>query len=70
MKKIILYIMAVIVSGTITACSSNDETKTPQILPVYDMSGFVKGADVSWLTAVCAYGLTPPTIGTVRKMCW
>ena len=50
MKKIILYIMAVIVSGTITACSSNDETKTPQILPVYDMSGFVKGADVSWLT--------------------
>ena len=33
----------------LTACSSDDKPVYPEP-PVYDMSGFAKGADVSWLT--------------------
>lgn len=31
------------------ACSDNDKPIFPKT-PTYDMSGFAKGADVSWLT--------------------
>ena len=37
------------------ACSDNDNA-TPQEAPVYDMTGFARGADVSWLTEMEAAG--------------
>ena len=46
--KYLLYLLIVLLIG---ACNDDDEKKPePENPPVEDMSGFAKGADVSWLT--------------------
>ena len=47
--KAILLASALLFSITGTSCSNDDNT-TPEKEKTYDMSGFAKGADVSWLT--------------------
>jgi arabinogalactan endo-1,4-beta-galactosidase len=47
--KAILLASALLFSITGTSCS-NDDNATPEKEKTYDMSGFAKGADVSWLT--------------------
>jgi len=47
LKNIILFIALALFA--VTACSDDDKPVFPE-QPVYDMSGFAKGADVSWLT--------------------
>ena len=47
--KAILLATALLFSITGTSCSNDDNT-TPEKEKTYDMSGFAKGADVSWLT--------------------
>lgn len=44
-----IFLSAVWALIVLTACSSDDKPVYPEP-PVYDMSGFAKGADVSWLT--------------------
>lgn len=47
--KNIFIIAALIIFAGLTACEDSDTTTTKQP-PVYDMTGFVRGADVGWLT--------------------
>ncbi len=47
--KAILLASALLFSITGTSCSNDDNT-TPEKEKTYDMSGFAKGADVSWIT--------------------
>ena len=47
--KAMLLATALLFSITGTSCSSDDSTVHEQE-KTYDMSGFAKGADVSWLT--------------------
>ena len=47
--KTLLLASALLFSITGTSCS-NDDNATPEKEKTYDMSGFAKGADVSWLT--------------------
>lgn len=47
--KAMLLASALLFSITGTSCSNDDNT-TPEQPKTYDMSGFAKGADVSWLT--------------------
>ena len=47
--KAMLLASALLFSITGTSCS-NDDNATPEKEKTYDMSGFAKGADVSWLT--------------------
>ena len=47
--KAMLLASALLFSITGTSCS-NDDTPNPEQPKTYDMSGFAKGADVSWLT--------------------
>lgn len=47
--KAILLATALLFSITGTSCSNDDNT-TPEKEKTYDMSGFAKGADVSWIT--------------------
>ncbi len=54
--KVSLVAAALLCSLTGTSCSSND-TATPEQEKTYDMSGFAKGADVSWLTEMEANGV-------------
>ena len=44
-----LLATALLFSITGTSCSS-DDSPVPEKEKTYDMSGFAKGADVSWLT--------------------
>ncbi len=44
-----LAIMAISLLTGLTGCSEESTTE-PQQIPTYDMAGFAKGADVSWLT--------------------
>ncbi|MBS2098474.1 glycoside hydrolase family 53 protein [Carboxylicivirga linearis] len=53
--KYLLYLLFVLLIG---ACDDDDEKKPePEIPPVEDMSGYAKGADVSWLTEMEAAGI-------------
>lgn len=47
--KNILIASTLILCGAFMACN-DDETPAPPQAPVYDLTGFAKGADVSWLT--------------------
>lgn len=47
--KAMLLATALLFSITGTSCSS-DDSPVPEKEKTYDMSGFAKGADVSWLT--------------------
>ena len=47
--KAILLATALLFSIMGTSCSNDDNT-TPEKEKTYDMSGFAKGADVSWIT--------------------
>ena len=48
--KAMLLASALLFSITGTSCSNDDNNATPEKEKTYDMSGFAKGADVSWLT--------------------
>ncbi|MCO6024542.1 arabinogalactan endo-1,4-beta-galactosidase [Prevotella cerevisiae] len=50
--KLLLLCLA---TSALFSCSSDDDT-VPQTAKTYDMSGFAKGADVSWLTQMEASG--------------
>ena len=54
--KAVLLASALLFSITGTSCS-NDDNATPEMEKTYDMSGFAKGADVSWLTEMEASGV-------------
>ena len=47
--------LAVLTLAVSPACS-DDDSKEPQKAPTYDMTGFAKGADVSWVTEMEAAG--------------
>ena len=47
LKPILLAAFAIF---SLSACSDDENNTTPQSKPTYDMTGFAKGADVSWLT--------------------
>ena len=47
LKSIFLAAFAIF---SLSACSDDENNTTPQSKPTYDMTGFAKGADVSWLT--------------------
>lgn len=53
--KAILLASTLLFSITGTSCS-NDDTATPEKPKTYDMTGFAKGADVSWLTQLESNG--------------
>ena len=53
--KAVLLASALLFSITGTSCS-NDDKATPEQEKTYDMSGFARGADVSWLTEMEANG--------------
>lgn len=56
MKQIIFKIfMMCLVSSMLFSCDSKEDT-VAQTVKTYDMSGFAKGADVSWLTQMEAAG--------------
>ncbi len=54
--KAMLLASALLFSVTGTSCS-NDDHATPEQEKIYDMTGFAKGADVSWLTEMESNGL-------------
>lgn len=58
LKKTMLLASAILFSITGTGCSSDDNNVTPEKEKTYDMTGFAKGADVSWLTEMEANGKT------------
>ena len=47
-RKIML--LAALTIFSLSACSDDENNTTPQSKPTYDMTGFAKGADVSWLS--------------------
>ena len=53
LKTILLAALAIF---SFSACSDDDNNTTPQSKPTYDMTGFAKGADISWLTEMEANG--------------
>ena len=57
MKKSFLkpFLLAALAFITFASCSDDNDT-IPQTDPTYDMTGFAKGADVSWLTQMEASG--------------
>ena len=58
MKKILKYFMAAVMLCSFAACNKDDnKTNGNPVRPeTYDMTGFAKGADVSWLTEQEAKG--------------
>lgn len=50
MKRNKIVLLAALVLTLFVACNDEPQLQTPQPEPEYDMSGFAKGADVSWLT--------------------
>lgn len=55
---------------TVFACD-DDTTTTPQTEPTYDMTGFAKGADVSWVTQMENEGVKfYDANGTERECMW
>ena len=56
MKLKELLLAGLLLLGAV-ACNDEDETPVFPEAPVYDMSGFAKGADVSWLTQMEAAGI-------------
>ena len=53
LKTILLAALAIF---SFSARSDDDNNTTPQSKPTYDMTGFAKGADISWLTEMEANG--------------
>lgn len=43
-------LLAALAIFSLSACSDDENNTTPQSKPTYDMTGFAKGADVSWLS--------------------
>ena len=43
-------LLAALTIFSLSACSDDENNTTPQSKPTYDMTGFAKGADVSWLS--------------------
>jgi arabinogalactan endo-1,4-beta-galactosidase len=57
----------ILFSGFFLACQNQPDIQTPVTDPVYDMTGFAKGADISWLTEMEKAGITFSD-STGRKM--
>ena len=55
--KVISIIGTVLVISFLMACNDAPELQKPPVEPTYDMSGFVKGADVSWITEMEGQGI-------------
>ena len=72
MKGKWLKIFASTLLGVFTLCGcSDDANAVPQAEPVYDMLGFVKGADVSWVTEMENNGVKfYDANGTERECMW
>lgn len=72
MRRKMFNILAATLFGvmTVCACSDNDNA-TPQTEPTYDMTGFAKGADVSWVTEMENSGVKfYDAAGTERECMW
>lgn len=50
MKLRSIILIATMIFGFLVSCDNAPELQIPLDPPVYDMTGFAKGADVSWLT--------------------
>lgn len=57
MKRFHIFLTLAVLLGLTIACDDEPQLQTPQPEPEYDMTGFAKGADVSWLTEMEADGL-------------
>ncbi len=55
--KILPIIWILLSFSLLIACDDSPELQKPQPEPVYDMTGFAKGADVSWLTEMESQGV-------------
>ena len=66
--KAMLLASALLFSITGTSCSNDDNT-TPEKEKTYDMSGFAKGADVSWLTEMEGDGVNFYSAGGKKQEC-
>lgn len=65
-------ILAAALFGMVTLCSCEDgNCTTPQTEPTYDLTGFAKGADVSWVTEMENSGIKfYDASGTERECMW
>lgn len=72
MKRKWLGMLATALFGVLTVCAcSDDESTTPQTEPTYDLTGFAKGADVSWVTEMENSGVKfYDANGTERECMW
>lgn len=72
MKKNLLNTLAAALFGVMTVCAcSDDANAAPQTEPTYNMTGFAKGADVSWVTQMENKGVKfYDTGGTERECMW
>lgn len=72
MKRKWFNTLAAAFFGVMTVCAcSDDECAVPQTEPTYDMTGFAKGADVSWITEMENNGVKfYDANGTERECLW
>lgn len=65
-----IFAIAFLCIAGVCSCSDDDAT-TPQTEPTYDMTGFAKGADVSWVTEMENNGVKfYDANGTERECMW
>jgi len=57
MRRNKIVLLAALVLALFVACDDEPQLQTPQPEPEYDMTGFAKGADVSWLTEMESDGV-------------
>ncbi|PTN10619.1 arabinogalactan endo-1,4-beta-galactosidase [Mangrovibacterium marinum] len=57
MKRNKIVLLAAMVLALFVACDDEPQLQTPLPEPEYDMTGFAKGADVSWLTEMESDGV-------------
>ncbi|WP_372776455.1 arabinogalactan endo-beta-1,4-galactanase [Mangrovibacterium sp.] len=57
MKRFKITLLVAFMLGLFVACDEEPQLQTPLPEPEYDMSGFAKGADVSWLTEMESNGV-------------
>ncbi|RKD92432.1 glycoside hydrolase family 53 protein [Mangrovibacterium diazotrophicum] len=57
MRRNKIVLLAALVLALFVGCDDEPQLQTPQPEPEYDMTGFAKGADVSWLTEMESDGV-------------